>query len=121
MPLIVLSLVINVFVAGLLALALLRRGVLIENTYGTDTPARRILACLYGTTAFVSFAALMSVPLLKTTEFMIDIALVLLPFLIIFNIATRLVMRGPTPVVTANFIIAALHGLTLAVFAANGA
>ena len=116
MYLIVLSLVINVLVAGLLPLALLGRGVVIENAYGPDTVSRRILACLYGTIALISFAALMSVPLLKTTEHMIAIALVLLPFQIIYKIATRLVIRFPNPVVSANLVIAALHTLTLVVY-----
>ena len=116
MALIVISFMVNVVVFGLLPIALLGRSVLIENTFGPNTPARRILATLYGTIALSSLAALISVPILKTTDIMIHIALVLLPFQIVHLIMTRAVFSGSTPLVIANFVIAALHILTLVVY-----
>ncbi|MEP5760116.1 MAG: hypothetical protein ABJ327_12565 [Litoreibacter sp.] len=116
MPFIVVSLMVNIVVAGLLPIALLGRGALMQGAFGPDTPSRRILACMYGTIALVSLGALVSVPTLGSTEIMIHTALVLLPFQIIFTFMTVALIGQRNAVATGNIIIAALHGGALAFY-----
>lgn len=116
MPLIVVSLMVNVVIAGLMPIALLGRGALMQGAYGPDTPSRRILACLYGTIALVSVAALISVPLIRSTDMMIQTALVLLPFQILFHVLTYVFLGLRNGVMTATLVIAALHAGALAFY-----
>jgi hypothetical protein len=98
MPIIVASLVVNVLVAGFFGLAtgfslnsiLPKRDVV----FGTDTPSRRILACLYLAIAAVSAVALLIVPL------RMGIVVVLFPLQILYKTLTLFFVadwKNPVP------------------------
>jgi hypothetical protein len=116
MPFIVVSLMVNIVVFGLLPIALLGRSVTMLNTYGPDTAARRTLACVYGSIAIVSFVALISMPILRSTDVLTQVATTLLPFQILFICLARWSLGRGNPVANANIAIAALHSLALVVY-----
>jgi hypothetical protein len=112
----VVSLMVNIVVFGLLPVALLGQGITMLNTYGPDTAARRTLACVYGSIALVSFAALFSTALTSETTLLKHIATVLLPFQILFICLSRWSLGSGNPVANANLAIAALHTIALLVY-----
>ena len=116
MAFLVVSLMVNIVVFGLLPIALLGHGVTMLNAYGPDTPARRTLASVYGAIAAVSFAGLLSTAITKDTALLLQIALVLLPFQILFICLTRWTVGPRNSVANANLAIAALHLLGLLVY-----
>ena len=112
MKFVLLSLVVNILVAGYMGLAigfrlhrLLPR---MDAVFGPDTTARQILACLYLSIAVCSMVALADASL------RLPIVLVLFPLQIFYKVLTALVVtdRG-NPVTRANLAISALHGLSL--------
>jgi len=112
MPIIVASLVVNVLVAGFFGLAtgfnLDRVLPKLDAVFGPDTPARRILACLYLAIAAVSAVALAVVPL------RMSIVVVLLPLQILYKMLTLFFVadrRNPVP--WWNLVISALHAASL--------
>ena len=120
MPIIVASLVVNVIVAGFFGLAtgfsldsmLPKLGVV----FGPDTPARRILACLYLAIAGASVVALVVVPL------RMSIVVVLLPLQIAYKMLTLFfVADRKNPVPWWNLVISVLHAASLwAAFSGQG-
>ena len=116
MVFLVVSLMVNVVVFGLYPIALLGHGVTMLNAYGPDTPARRTVACIYGSLAVLSFAALVSVAVLRETSVLVQIATVILPFQILFIALTRWSIGGRNPLANANLAIAALHLIAVLVY-----
>ncbi|WP_420860920.1 hypothetical protein [Algirhabdus cladophorae] len=110
--LILVSLLVNVLVAGALPFALLN-GTSMDPAYGADSPARRILACLYGAIAAASIIALLSVVILDKKDWLLGITAILLPFQCLYKLATWPAVGLHNPVVKANLAIAALHLVTL--------
>jgi hypothetical protein len=110
--LVLLSLLVNIVVAGMLPFAMLS-GTGMDAVYGPDSAARRILATLYGTIALTSLAALISPALTGNTDIMLRIVMVLLPMQCIYKLATWPVVGLSHPVVQANLAITALHCVTL--------
>ena len=112
MALVMLSHLVNVLVAGTVALLIRRGGMAASAAYGPDTDARRILACLYGAIAAASGAAIAAQPL--DPDLPVRIALVLFPLQILYKLATWPEVGWRSPVVRANVAIAALHAVSLA-------
>lgn len=112
MPVIVASLVVNLLVAGFFGIAI---GFNLQSmlpkldvVFGPDTPARRILACLYLALAGASAVALVMVPL------RMSIVVVLLPLQIFYKILTLFFVADRTnPVPWWNLAISALHAASL--------
>ncbi|NDE18549.1 hypothetical protein EBZ80_26950 [bacterium] len=120
MPIIVASLVVNVLVAGFFGLAtgFNLNSVLpkLDVVFGPDTPARRILACLYLAIAAGSAVALLVVPL------RMDIVVVLFPLQILYKTLTIFfVADWKNPVPWWNLAISAVHAASLwIVFSGQG-
>ena len=110
--LIITSLAVNILVAGWLPLVLLD-GVSMDAVYGPDSPARRILACLYGTIAAVSLLALGIGLATGFSGNIVPVIAGLLAFQVIYKVATAFVVGVDHPVVHANLMISALHVVTL--------
>ena len=120
MPIVVASLVVNVIVAGFFGIA---TGFSLDSmlpkldvVFGPDTPARRILACLYLAIAGASVVALVVVPL------RMSIVVVLLPLQIAYKMLTLFfVADRKNPVPWWNLVISALHAASLwAAFSGHG-
>jgi hypothetical protein len=119
MLLLTLSHAVNVVVVTIIPILMLRDVPAMRASFGPDSPARRILACLYGTIALASAAALAAqaaaIPALS-----ILIACVLFPLQIIYKFATLPVVGWANPVVKSNLAIALLHAATLTVLWQSG-
>lgn len=122
MPFALLSHVINVVVLASVLWALWD-GTSMDAPYGGDSPARRILTCVYLAILLASFAALAGAALTRLDGGAATIfawcSLSLFTIQITYKLATAIAV-GPThPVVVANLAISAAH--TVAVFALIGA
>lgn len=82
--------------------------------YGPDSPARRILGCIYLTIGLVSLYALFQMGL-GNGDIAARIALVLFPLQIIYKVLTVWALWVFHPVVLANLGVVGLLGLTLLV------
>jgi uncharacterized membrane protein len=112
MTLILLSLIVNVLVAGYMGAAIgfsLNRALpRLDEVFGSDTPARRILACLYISIAVTSIVAIASVNL------RLPIIWVLFPLQILYKLLTLfLVADRRNPVPWCNLAISGLHAASL--------
>lgn len=121
MPLIVLSHLVNVVVVTIIPYLIFRNSPSMTAVYGPDSPARRILACLYATIAVASGAALLAQFAFGRTDVSIAIALVLFPMQILYKVATAFTVGAGNPVVISNLAIAALHSGGLALYLSTGA
>jgi len=111
--LLTLSHLVNVVVVTVIPILILRDTVAMRAVYGPDSPARRILACIYATIAFASAVALVA----QATGYIawsITIASVLFPMQIVYKLMTWPAVGWGNPVVRSNVAIALLHGVTLA-------
>jgi hypothetical protein len=109
MMIIYLSLLVNIVVAGFWGIVLFRN-VYPELTrpFGLDTPARRILACVYTAIAVVSVVAVVYESVL------IPVVTVLFPVQIGYKLLTVLAVQDiKNPIVISNVLIAVLHGISL--------
>lgn len=110
-----LSLMVNIAVLIPVIWVLLANDVPAQRVYGPDSPARRILTCLYG-------AILVTSALLLTGSWagrdVLAWAQALLAVQVIYKLATLPAIGLRHPVVIANLGIAALHAATLWVTAA---
>jgi hypothetical protein len=112
MTIILLSLFVNVFVAGymgtVIGFSLNRALPRLEEVFGPDTPSRRILACLYLAIAAVSIVAI------AVGAFRLPIVRVLLPLQIFYKLLTLiLVTDRKNPVPWTNLAISGLHAVSL--------
>jgi hypothetical protein len=101
---------VNVLVAGFWGVVLSFRVLtqLATNTYGADSPARRILGCLYASIALCSVTALL------LPHLTVAIAMVLFPLQILYKLLTLPVVGSwRHPVVLSNLLITALLGAAL--------
>jgi hypothetical protein len=100
---------VNVVVAGVIGLLILVGSPRMTRVYGEDTPARRILACLYLAIAAASAYALLD------REQLVAIAVVLFPVQIVYKLLTLVVVRDRrNPVPWWNLAISVLHAVSLA-------
>jgi hypothetical protein len=112
MTIILLSLFVNVFVAGymgaVIGFSLNRALPRLDEVFGPDTPSRRILACLYLAIAAVSIVAI------AVGDFRLPIVRVLLPLQIFYKLLTLiLVTDRKNPVPWTNLAISGLHFFSL--------
>lgn len=112
MTIILLSLFVNVFVAGYMGVVIgfsLNRALpRLDEVFGPDTPSRRILACLYLAIAAVSIVAI------AVGDFRLPIVRVLLPLQIFYKLLTLiLVTDRKNPVPWTNLAISGLHCFSL--------
>jgi hypothetical protein len=107
----VLSLVVNVLALVPLLIVLWLDRPRLARVYGADSPARRILACVYGAIMAASMGLL--VGLWAGAVDVVPMAKSLLVLQVIYKLATAPVVGLGNPVVIANLAIAALHGVTL--------
>ncbi len=109
MGVILISLVVNILVAGFMGVAIgFRLLPRMDRVFGPDPTARQILACLYLAIAAASIVALASGGL------RLQIAVILFPFQILYKLLTLLLVtdrRNPVP--WANLAISALHSVSL--------
>ncbi len=108
-----LSLIVNLAIVLPLTAALLARMPAMATVYGPDSPARRILACLYGTIGAVSLWALWLL-LTGAPDRAAAIAGPLLVLQIVYKLATAPAVGLRSPVVLTNLAVSLLHGATLA-------
>ena len=106
------SLITNVLVTFAVTFVIWRNAPRTEIVFGPDTPARRILACVYLTIGIVSLYALAQIGSSNTSAAH-AIALTLLPLQIIYKLMTAIAGGLRHPVVLANLAIVVLHGATL--------
>jgi hypothetical protein len=100
--------VVNIVVAGVIGLLILGGSPRMTRVYGEDSPARRILACLYLAIAAASAYALLD------AERLIAIAVVLFPVQIVYKLLTLVVVRDRrNPVLWWNLAISVLHAVAL--------
>lgn len=114
MSLFILSFVINVLITFTVGAGILRNHPGMGEVYGADTPARRILACVYLSIGLVSLYALM-MALAGQGDIARAVGLTLFPLQIIYKLMTAVAVRITHPVVIANLCVVALLGLTLLV------
>ncbi|MEI7927731.1 MAG: hypothetical protein WCH40_04215 [Verrucomicrobiales bacterium] len=112
MTLILLSLVVNVLVAGYMGFAIgfrLNRMLPgLDEVFGPDSTSRQILACLYLAIAVCSVVAL------ADSSLRLRIIVVLFPLQIFYKVLSAfLVTDRRNPVPKANLAISVLHGVSL--------
>lgn len=112
MVLLSLSHLVNVIVVTAISLLIARNVPAMTACYGSDSAARRILACLYATIAIVSAAALAG-QASGNLAASISIAGILFPMQIAYKLMTLPAVGWHNPVVKSNLAIALLHTATL--------
>lgn len=105
-----LSLVLNIAVLLPVCTALLRDTPAMAQAFGPDTPARRILLCLYGTILFASMG-LIAAGLFGAET--VAFATALLVGQVAYKMVTLAAVGFANPVVRANLVISAVHSSTL--------
>jgi hypothetical protein len=86
----------------------------VESEFGPDTPARRILACLYLAIGLISIYGLALISLGRSDD-AISIVTTLFPLQILYKIMTAIAVGLHSNVVRANLGVVALLSLTLIV------
>ncbi|KIN65381.1 hypothetical protein Z945_423 [Sulfitobacter noctilucae] len=112
MLLFALSFIANVLITFMLASAISRNHPGMTEVYGPDTPARRILACVYAAIGLVSLYGLVQMGL-GNTDIARAIGFTLFPLQILYKLATAPALWTMHPVVLANLGVSALLALTL--------
>lgn len=120
MLLITVSHIVNLVVVTLIPWLIARDTPAMAAVYGPDSPARRILACLYATIALASGIALASHALTASPALSLRIAAVMFPLQIIYKLATVPAVGLRNPVVQSNVAIALLHTVSLALAVSGG-
>ncbi|MBF9059705.1 hypothetical protein HKCCSP123_10980 [Rhodobacterales bacterium HKCCSP123] len=114
-PVLTLSLALNVLALVPVLLAIRADLPRLTKALGPDTPARRILACIF--LAIMLASAALLVGLWSGAEAAVPMAQALLAVQVIYKLATAAAVGLRNPVVLSNLAIAALHATTLAVTA----
>ena len=108
----VLSLIANILITFAVTVAIWRASPNIDQVFGPDGPARRILACVYLSIGLVSLFALGSLMVghFGTGQL---VAMTLLPLQIIYKLMTAVAVGINHPVVLTNLAVVILHSVTL--------
>ena len=109
-----LSFILNTAVTFVISSGIWRNHPGMAEVYGPDTPARRILGCVYLTIGLISLYALLQM-ILGRADVALTIAATLFPLQIIYKLMTAYAVRLLHPVVIANLCISAFLALTLLV------
>ncbi len=112
MTLLTLSYLVNVVITFTVSFGIWRNHGGMTDVYGRDTPARRILACVYLTIGMISLYALLQLSL-GNTGIAQAIAMTLFPLQIIYKLITARGLWVAHPVVLANLGVAVLLSMTL--------
>ena len=102
----------NVLILIAVCTALWRGDTGMDDAFGPDSPARRILACVYFAILLTSLYALIRAGF-GASHIALQIALVLFPLQIIYKLATAFAVGIDNPVVVTNLAVVALHTATL--------
>lgn len=112
MTLIALSFFANIVITFVVSAGIFRNHPGMTEAYGTDSPARQILGCVYLAIGLVSLYGLLQLAV-GGTEVARMVAYVLFPLQIIYKLLTAIAVRVTHPVVIANLCVVALLGLSL--------
>ena len=112
MVMIILSHLANVLIVAAVVFGLWRGQPDVDEAFGTDTTARRILGCIYATIGLVSLYALTQL-VAGNPQIAFLVGATLFPVQIIYKLFTVFVVGPTNPVVIANLMVAALHSATL--------
>ncbi len=112
MLLIALSFIANIVITFAVAFGIWRDHGGMTEVYGPDTPARRILACVYTTIGLISLYALIQL-VTGNTDAARAVAFTLFPLQIVYKLMTAAALWVLHPVVMANLGISALLALAL--------
>ena len=107
MSLIALCFAVNMAVTFSVAWAIRRDSVPVSEAFGPDSPARRILACIYVTIGLVSLYGFLQLGYGRT-EVALSVALTLFPLQIIYKLLTAFAVGLGNSVVLANLAISGL-------------
>ena len=110
MIIVYISLVVNILVAGFWGVILSRNTPFVpaDKVFGVDSPARRILGCLY-----VGIALFSLVPFINAS-LLVPICLVLFSIQILYKVLSFVSLpRITNPVIASNLFIAVLHGTSV--------
>ena len=105
----------NVLTLIAVCTALWRGDTGMDDAFGPNSPARRILACVYFAILPASLYAL-----IRADFGAPQIALALFPLQIIYKLATAVAVGIDNPVVVTNLAVVALHSVTLIVMLRSG-
>lgn len=114
MTLFALSFAANVAITFVVSLGIWRDAPRMAQAYGPDSPARRILMCLYLAIGLVSLYALAQLGLGRL-EVASAIGLTLFPLQILYKLLTVWAVSPTHPVVLANLAVVVLLVVTLAI------
>ena len=112
MTLIALSFSANTAITFVVSFGIWRNHGGMTEAYGPDTPARRILACVYFTIGLVSLYGLVQLGL-GNSGIATNVALTLFPLQITYKLMTAAALWVLHPVVIANLGVVGLLGITL--------
>ena len=112
MTLLALSFLANLVLTTVVAVGIYRNHPGISEVFGQDSPARRILGCVYATIGLISLYALGQMAL-GQSEVALTVAVILFPLQILYKLMTAVALRPLHPVVIANLCFATLLALTL--------
>ena len=104
----------NVLILIAVCTALWRGDTGMDDAFGPDSPARRILACVYFAILLASLYALMRAGF-GAPQIAVQIAMALFPPQIAYKLATAFAVGTDNPVVVTNLAVVALHTVTLVV------
>lgn len=107
-----LSFILNAILTFTVSFGIWRDHPGITEVYGADTPARRILMCVYCAIGVISLYALFQM-VAGNSDVARDVALTLFPLQIIYKLLTAAAVRVLHPVVIANLCVTAALTITL--------
>lgn len=105
----------NVLILTAVCTTLLRGDIGMDDAFGSDSPSRRILTCVYVAILLASLYALVRAGF-GAPHIAVQIALVLFPLQIAYKLMTAFAVGLDNPVVLTNLAVVALHSVTLVAF-----
>ncbi|QUJ75845.1 hypothetical protein KDD17_12985 [Sulfitobacter albidus] len=113
---VIVSHALNVLILIAVVPALWRDAPGTAEAFGPDTPARRILMCVYLAILLTSVVALILAGM-GHYGMALTIGLVLFPMQILYKTATAFAVGIDNPVVITNLVVVVVHSITLATLA----
>lgn len=113
MPVVLLSYGVNILVLLWLVVSLSQGSPSMDMPYGLDTPARRILGCVYGAILLASVAGLGLLGWRGVGHSFVYFTLTLFGLQIVYKVLTAVAVGPSNPVVLANLAISALHAVSM--------
>jgi hypothetical protein len=113
-PMVYVSHAANVLSLIAVCAALLRGDAGMDASFGPDSTARRILACVYFAILLASIYALLRAGL-GTPHIAVQIAMVLFQLQIVYKVGTAFTVGLDNAVVQANLAVVALHCVTMVI------